>query len=75
MTKQKGDVDVDTNAPSTAIGSGYSPISKGRVEKAIPDYYRLARRPSGEIILQGSYTWQEGQNYGHEWRDIPTVEI
>jgi hypothetical protein len=47
-----------------------------RVEKKIPDHYRLAKRLSGETILQGAYFWQEGNNqYGHTWRDIPTINL
>lgn len=43
-----------------------------RIEYDIPSAYRLARKPDGELVLQGAYQWQEGFNYGHEWRDIPT---
>ena len=44
-----------------------------RIGKTIPDVYRLARKPDGELVLQGAYFWQEGNINGHEWRDIPTV--
>lgn len=47
-----------------------------RMEKTAPDAYRLAKKPDGTMVLQGAYMWQEGwNNYGHEWRDIPTVEL
>lgn len=46
-----------------------------RVEKLSPDGYRLARKPNGELILQGAYMWQQGRDYGHEWCDIPTVDL
>ena len=47
-----------------------------RTEKATPDAYRLAKKSDGELVLQGAYMWQEGwTNYGHEWRDIPTVDL
>jgi hypothetical protein len=47
-----------------------------RIERGIPSLYRLARKPSGELVLQGAYEWQEDwSKHGHEWRDIPTVEV
>jgi len=47
-----------------------------RTEKTSPDGYRLAKKPDGTLVLQGAYFWQEGWNtYGHEWRDIPTVDL
>ena len=47
-----------------------------RTEKIAPDAYRLAKHPDGTLVLQGAYFWQEGWNtYGHEWRDIPTVDL
>ena len=46
-----------------------------RIERKIPEHYRLAKRLNGEIILQGAYFWQEGNNYGHTWRDIETVNL
>ena len=45
-----------------------------RTEKLSPDLYRLARKRNGEIILQGAYFWQEGNEYGHEWREIPMID-
>lgn len=51
-------------------------IAPARTEKPVPDAYRLARKPDGTLVLQGAYMWQEGWNtYGHEWRDIPTVDV
>jgi hypothetical protein len=47
-----------------------------RTEKTTPDAYRLAKKHDGTLVLQGAYMWQEGWNtYGHEWRDIPTVDL
>lgn len=47
-----------------------------RIENTTPSEYRLARKRDGTLVLQGAYMWQEGFNkYGHEWRDIPTVEL
>ena len=45
-----------------------------RVENQTPAAYRLARKPDGELVLQGAYQWQQGRDYGHTWRDIETVE-
>ena len=46
-----------------------------RIEGGTPQHYRLAKRLSGEIILQGAYFWQEGNQYGHTWRDIETINL
>jgi len=43
-----------------------------RTEKITPDAYRLIRRGE-EYVLQGAFFWQEGCDYGHNWRDIPTI--
>ena len=45
-----------------------------RIENSTPSAYRLGRR-SGELVIQGAYQWQQGLKYGHEWRDIPTVDL
>ena len=51
-------------------------VAPGRAESTTPCAYRLAKIPDGELVLQGSYVWHEGwNNSGHEWRDIPTVEL
>ncbi len=47
----------------------------GRVQFGVPVLYRLARKPDGELVLQGAYKWQERNSVGIEWLDIPTVEI
>jgi len=44
------------------------------MESTSPVSFRLARK-AGELVLQGMYTWQEGSLYGHDWRDIPTVDL
>jgi len=33
-----------------------------RTEKTTPDAYRLAKKPDGTLVLQGSYMWYEGWN-------------
>lgn len=57
---------------NSSVGSTMGPL---RTQSPVPTNYRLARRPNGELILQGAYFWQQGQDYGHEWRNIPTVEL
>lgn len=46
-----------------------------RMESYTPTSYRLARKPNGDVVLQGAYGWTAGQLHGHTWRDIPTVEL
>jgi hypothetical protein len=50
-------------------------IKAVRVENQTPIAYRLGKRQDGVLVLQGAYTWWEGLNSGHEWRDIPTVDL
>lgn len=50
-------------------------IVAARIEERAPRAYRLGRR-SGELVLQGAFFWSQGWNEGgHEWRDIPTVDL
>lgn len=47
-----------------------------RIESSTPGAYRLAKKPDGTLVLQGAYLWQQGfYKSGHEWRDIPTVDL
>ena len=46
-----------------------------RTEKVTPDGYRLAKKLSGEVVLQDAFFWQDGSNYGHEWKDIPMINL
>jgi len=48
-------------------------LAAARTEKTTPDAYRLVKKQDGTLVLQGEYMWQKGRDYGHEWRDIPTV--
>jgi len=60
----------------TSTSEGTTMFLPGRIEKLTPDAYRLAKKPDGTLILQGAYFWQEGKTYyGHDWRDIPTVDL
>jgi hypothetical protein len=60
-------------------GQGPHQIVAARVEKGGPDAYRLARYRTDdgaiELRLQGCYLWWQGSDVGHEWRDIPTVDL
>lgn len=49
-------------------------ISDTRVEDTLAKAYRLGRR-NGELVLQGCFQWTQGSDYGHEWRDIPIVDL
>ena len=46
-----------------------------RVETGSPIGYRLTRDTCGVLTLQGAYHWRQGSDGGHEWRDIPTVQV
>jgi len=46
-----------------------------RTEKCNPDSYRLAKKPNGEIVLQGAFLWTEGRDSGYDWREIPIVDL
>lgn len=49
-------------------------IVPARIESLVPESFRLARKPDGELVLQGCFVWREGfERHGHEWRDLPTV--
>jgi len=50
-------------------------IEKTSVFPLKPEQYRLAKKPDGTLVLQGAcYRWKDGK-LGHDWRDIPTVEL
>ncbi len=55
-------------------------IAAARIEKTIPDTYRLVGRRTDngftELRLQGYFTWTQGWSLrGGEWRDIETVDV
>lgn len=50
------------------------PSSAWRTEEGTPRAYRLGKR-HGELVLQGAYFWTQGFEGGHEWRDIPIVDL
>lgn len=49
-------------------------LTAARVEDTMAKAYRLGRR-NGELVLQGCFQWTQGSDYGHEWRDIPIVDL
>lgn len=49
-------------------------IAAAKVQEGYPRAYRLGKR-NGEIVLQGVFFWHQGFKSGHEWRDIPIVDL
>lgn len=45
------------------------------VDSLSPVAYRLARKPDGELVLQGAFQWSHDCAGGIEWREIPTHVI
>jgi hypothetical protein len=45
-----------------------------RIGTVAPNEYRLAKKPDGELVLQGGCRWSctTCASGGIEWRDIPT---
>lgn len=54
---------------------GTTAIVAAKTEEVYPRHYRLGRR-NGDLVLQGAFYWQRGWGLsGHEWRDIPIVDL
>ena len=64
---------TDINA-ITGITNLSSCITATRIEDGQAKAYRLARR-NGKLVLQACFQWTQGTDYGHEWRDIPIVNL
>lgn len=65
----------NTAVSLNGIGILQGHICAARIESSTPAAYRLKRIMStGELILQGCFTWRQGCNGGFDWKDIPTVE-
>jgi hypothetical protein len=68
------------NKPASTLSGVFvgAKFGAARVEKGIPDAYRLVRFRTEEgqthLKLQGYFTWQQGYQRGGEWRDIETVD-
>lgn len=69
----------ETGTLTFPITPGSHQIGAARIEKGEPEAYRLARYRTDEgaieLKLQGCYVWFQGSDAGHEWRDIPTVDL
>ena len=68
-----------TNRITVNSGTAELQISAVRVDKSIPDAYRLVRFRTEEgaihLKLQGYFTWTRGWSQrGGEWRDVETVD-
>ena len=64
---------------STNTELGTARISASRVEKRVPDAYRMVRFRADDgkthLKLQGYFTWQQGWGgAGGSWKDIDTVD-
>jgi hypothetical protein len=69
----------ETGMLTFPAGQGPHQITAARLEKGTPESYRLVRYRADddaiELKLQGCYLWWQGSAGGHEWRDIPTVDL
>jgi len=60
--------------PATSV-SPFGSITHDKIVSSRAVSHRLAKKKNGEIILQGAFLCSDGETYGYEWRDIPTVEV
>jgi muconolactone delta-isomerase len=68
-----------TNGITVNSGTAELQLYAARVDKTIPDAYRLVRFRTEEgaihLKLQGYFTWTQGWSQrGGEWKDIETVD-
>lgn len=61
-------------------GTGVEKPQTSRIEYLIPVRYRLAQKsghngPGVAYVLQGCYRWEQANEGGFEWRDIPMVYL
>ncbi len=61
MTDNNGIINLSFAAPA-------------RVENGQAKAYRLARR-NGKLVLQACFLWTQGLDHGHEWCDVPIVDL
>jgi hypothetical protein len=56
----------------------HAQVVAARVGSILPVAYRLIRRGDGNgnmiPVLQGMFTWQQGEEFGREWRDLETQD-
>jgi hypothetical protein len=64
------------NSQQRAIGLAYGvigTIAPCRARSNSPVAYRLMKKKTGELVLQGAFQWTEGLNKsGIDWEDLPT---
>lgn len=66
-------MDVTTQGDVLTIG-GQIQAAAAKVRTLVPSAYRMARKGSGELILQGWFSWQEGCQFGGDWKEIPIAQ-
>jgi len=60
-----------SSTSTTPLGS----ITHDKVVSNRAVSHRLSKKKDGGLILQGAFRCCDGETYGYEWRDIPTVEV
>jgi hypothetical protein len=53
----------------------YGFFKAARIVSGAPQYFRQARKPDGQIVIQGGYVWHEGFASGIEWKELPIVDV
>ena len=70
---------TDSTNKVLTTSSGNHELCPVRTESTIPKAYRLIMRGDGNgnnlPALQGLFTWNEGSDYGAEWRTLETQEF
>jgi len=68
-------VDLTLDLADLAVTSAKQsfPLHTAQTFSGDPKGYRLVRETTGELTLQGAYSWWGVGSAGFEWRDIATV--
>lgn len=53
----------------------YGFFKAARIVSGTPQTFRQARKPDGQIVIQGGYVWQDGSTSGIEWKELPIVDV
>lgn len=62
-----------SNVITIPDGIKFATITAAKTEELAPRHYRLMKKKSGELVLQGAFYWHQGwDKAGFEWRDIHT---
>ena len=62
----------ETVKPMIVVGTRPD-MSMMKTGSTKPESYRLFKKKNGELVLQGMYTWTDGNNkFGYDWKEIPT---